>query len=211
MSLYFSPSTLGFFSERAHGQRQVRVTVTNESGEAVIQWEANPDCTIPNDAVEITPQERDELLDGQARGRVISATNDGKPCLVDPAPLPLADLAARKRDEIEAARDDAIAGGFEHTFGDTTDIVQTRERDRENITRLAVSAQRKPDAIFPFRAASNTEYRLTADEMLALHDAEQAHVSEQYRRSWELKAQLEQALEAEDREGIEAVAWLPGA
>ncbi|ABE58738.1 DUF4376 domain-containing protein [Chromohalobacter israelensis] len=120
---------------------------------------------------------------------------------------PLGDLAARKRDEIEAARDDAIAGGFEHTFGDTTDIVQTRERDRENITRLAVSAQRKPDATFPFRAASNTEYRLTADEMLALHDAEQAHVSEQYRRSWELKARLEQALEAEDREGIEAVTW----
>lgn len=118
---------------------------------------------------------------------------------------PIADLAARKRDEIEAARDDAIAGGFKHTFGDTTDIVQTRERDRENIIRLAVSAQRKPDATFPFRAASNTEYRLTADEMLALHDAEQAHVSEQYRRSWELKAQLEQALKAKDREGIEAV------
>lgn len=60
---------------------------------------------------------------------------------------------------------------------------------------------------FPFHAASNMEYQLTADEMLALHDAEQAHVSEQYRRSWELKAQLKQALEAEDREGIEAVEW----
>ncbi|WP_280569393.1 DUF4376 domain-containing protein [Chromohalobacter sp. 296-RDG] len=122
-------------------------------------------------------------------------------------PEPLEDLAQLKRRAIEAARDAAITAGFEYTFGDETDTVQMRQRDRENITGLAVSAQRSPDDTFEFRAKSNTKYELTADEMLALNDAKQAHISEQYRHSWELKEQLDAALEAEDREGIEAVEW----
>lgn len=123
----------------------------------------------------------------------------------EPLGEPLTDLAQRKRRAIEADCDDAIARGFEHTFGDTTDIVQTRQRDRENIMGLAVSAQRNPDNTFAFRAQSNTTYELSADEVLALADAAQEHVSEQYRHSWERKEALDQALKDEDQETIETL------
>lgn len=122
-------------------------------------------------------------------------------------PEALADVASRKRREIENARDAAIDDGFTHTFGDTNDVVQTRQRDRENLTGLAVSAQRHPDKTFQFRAKSNATYELTAYDMLALADAAQNHVSEQYGKSWQLKAQVDVALEAEDREGLEAIEW----
>ncbi|NVF16009.1 DUF4376 domain-containing protein [Vreelandella maris] len=122
-------------------------------------------------------------------------------------PESLADVAAKKKREIESARDAAIDDGFTHTFGDTDDVVQTRQRDRENLTGLAVSAQRHPDKTFQFRAKSNATYELTADDMLALADAAQDHVSEQYGKSWQLKAQVDSALEAEDREGLEAIEW----
>ncbi|MCI0508613.1 MAG: DUF4376 domain-containing protein [Chromohalobacter sp.] len=136
-----------------------------------------------------------------------SATESGRLCWVKIPAEPLADLAARKRRAIEAARDEAIAAGFEHTFGDTTDTVQMRARDRENIMGLAVSAQRNPEGTFAFRAESNAQYELTADEMLELAEAAQAHVSAQYQHSWQRKGEIDAALEAEVREGIETVEW----
>jgi len=162
----------------------------------------------PADAIEVSSAEWQKYGQGQPPdGKRRGADANGRPCWVEIPPEPLADLAARKRRAIETARDDAIAGGFEHTFGDATDTVQMRQRDRENIMGLAVSAQRNPEGTFEFRAESNAKYQLTADEMLELAEAAQAHVSAQYRRSWERKAEIEAALEAEDREGIKAVVW----
>lgn len=122
----------------------------------------------------------------------------------------LADLAQRKRRAIEAARDTAISAGFDYTFDGTTDVVQTRQRDRENIMGLAVSAQRNPESTFAFRARSNTTYELSADEVLALADAAQAHVSEQYSHSWQRKGEIDAALQAEDRAALEAIGWSEG-
>lgn len=132
---------------------------------------------------------------------------NGEPTLVERPPISLADLAIQKLAEIETARDAAINEGFTHTFGDTDDIVQTRQRDRENLTGLAVSAQRHADETFYFRAKSNATFELTAEEMLALADAAQAHVSQQYSKSWQLKAAIDAALKAEDRAAVEAVEW----
>jgi len=122
-------------------------------------------------------------------------------------PEPLADLATKKKREIESARDAAINEGFTHTFSDGGDIVKTRERDRENLTGLAVSAQRHTDRTFYFRAESNTTYELSAANVLALADAAQTHVSEQYAKSWQLKEQIEAALKAEDRSALENIKW----
>lgn len=122
-------------------------------------------------------------------------------------PSSLPDIAAAKRSEIETARGEAITDGFEHTFGDTTDTVQMRQRDRENITGLAVSAQRNPEGTFTFRAESNTEYTLTASEMLDLAEAVQSHVSTQYQHSWKLKGDIDTALESEDRETLNSITW----
>ncbi|MGQ7261196.1 DUF4376 domain-containing protein [Vreelandella sp. V005] len=135
------------------------------------------------------------------------ADENGRPTWVPIPPANLADLAARKRAELDSARDAAINEGFTHTFGETDDIVQTRQRDRENLTGLAVSAQRHTDEVFHFRAQSNATYELTASEMLALADAAQAHVSQQYAKSWQRKAEIEAALESEDRETLEAITW----
>ncbi|MCT8469451.1 DUF4376 domain-containing protein [Chromohalobacter canadensis] len=165
----------------------------------------------PDDAIEVSRKEwRTYGANSPPLGKTLGATAEGRPTWVDlPAsePLSLADLAKRKRRAIETARDDAIAGGFEHAFGDTTDTVQMRARDRENIMGLAVSAQRNPEGTFEFRAESNAKYQLTADEMLELADAAQAHASAQYQHSWQRKSEIDAALAAEDREGIKAIGW----
>lgn len=163
--------------------------------------------SMSDDSVKISREKYNELLTGQANGKKISADPNGNPILVDPPLQPLADLATRKRRAIETARDEAIAAGFEHAFGDETDTVQMRQRDRENITGLAVSAQRNPEGTFAFRAESNAQYELTADEMIELAEAAQAHVSAQYQHSWQRKGEIDAALEAEDREGLDAVEW----
>ncbi|MGM0783907.1 MAG: DUF4376 domain-containing protein [Pseudomonadota bacterium] len=121
-----------------------------------------------------------------------------------PDTRPLDEIRKAQQAVIEQARDAAIEGGFEHDFNGTLDTVQTRQRDRENITGLAVSAQRHPDATFQFRAGSNTTYELSADDMLALADAAQQHVSEQYATSWQLKADISAA---ETVDAIKAVVW----
>lgn len=126
---------------------------------------------------------------------------------IEQEPKTIEELAEEKRRDIEKARDAAIDDGFTHAFGDTDDVVQTRQRDRENLTGLAVSAQRHPDKTFQFRAKSNATYELTADDMLALADAAQTHVSDQYGKSWQLKAEIDAALEAEDRDALDAITW----
>lgn len=178
--MFYSQSTGGFYDPAIHGD------------------------TIPDDASEISSQQHAELFEGQRKGKRIISDEKGSPVLSEP---PLADLVKNKRREIESAREAAINEGFSHTFGDTADVVQTRQRDRENLTGLAVSAQRHPDKLFKFRAKSNSTYELTADDMLALADAAQDHVSQQYGKSWQLKADIDAALEAEDREALDAITW----
>jgi hypothetical protein len=187
--MFYSPSEKKFYSE-------VLFSRYKKTG----SW--------PEDAIEITPEEWEKYGQGQpAEGMQRGADENGRPSWVPIPPDNLDTLADRKRREIETARDAAINEGFTHTFGETDDIVQTRQRDRENLTGLAVSAQRHTEETFHFRAKSNATYELTASEMLALADAAQAHVSQQYAHSWQLKAEIDAALEAEDRDAIEAISW----
>jgi hypothetical protein len=70
MTIYYAASTGGFYDSEIHGDR------------------------IPADSTEIDELEHKQLLLGQAMGQVISATEEGIPCLKD-APLPTtAELAA---------------------------------------------------------------------------------------------------------------------
>lgn len=52
---------------------------------------SNPDCRIPSDAVAITADQHQALIEGQAAGKVIAADADGFPVLQDPPPPPPAD------------------------------------------------------------------------------------------------------------------------
>ena len=64
MSLYYSPSTKGFYHEDFHAEE--------------IQG-----CNIPTDAVEITEEYHRELFDGIAMGQQIVINQDGFPVLQD--------------------------------------------------------------------------------------------------------------------------------
>ncbi|NYS80153.1 DUF4376 domain-containing protein [Halomonas glaciei] len=164
--------------------------------------------TWPADAIAVSDAEWVTYTQGDPpQGMQRGGDENGRPAWVPIPPARIEALANRKRREIEAARDAAINAGFTHTFGDTEDVVQTRQRDRENLTGLAVSAQRHAAETYYFRAQSNATYELTASEMLALADAAQTHVSQQYAHSWQLKAEIDTALEAEDRPAIEAINW----
>lgn len=53
--------------------------------------------TMPSDVVEITSAYHAELLDGQAKGQIISWNDDGYPVLIDPPPPTPEELAAIER------------------------------------------------------------------------------------------------------------------
>lgn len=59
--MFTSKSTRGFYDPEIHG-------------------------SMPEDALEITPERHAELLAGQSKGKVITWGNDGFPVLVDPPP-----------------------------------------------------------------------------------------------------------------------------
>ena len=75
----FSKSTLGFYDPQI-----------------------NPPNSIPVDAVEITPEERAALLDGQSQGKLILSDAEGKPVLVDPLPTTHEQGKAIRSAEIKA-------------------------------------------------------------------------------------------------------------
>lgn len=124
------------------------------------------------------------------------------------APELLEQAKARKQADIEKVRDTAIEGGFSYAFTSGDDLVQTRQRDRENLLGLAVAAQQAIAAnaseVFNFRAGSNETYELTPAEMIAVATAAQEYVSAQYAHSWALKAQIDMATNQAD---LDAIVW----
>uniref|UniRef100_A0AB74UJT2 DUF4376 domain-containing protein n=1 Tax=Halomonas phage vB_HboP_4908 TaxID=3350578 RepID=A0AB74UJT2_9VIRU len=172
---------------------------------------ANPDSTLPNDAVEISQAEHQKLLEGQGRQRIISDGN-GHPTLADFEPEDLSQLIERKRREIDTARDTAFAVGLEYDFNGETDVVQTRPQDQINLLGLSAQAQRliaagQPSASLIFRGLKNVNRELSAMEIDVLTLAALGHIEEIYQKSWALKDQLDAAFKAENREAIEQLDW----
>lgn len=90
--MYFSSSTGGFYDEALHGSRTIEhVTADPDTGETLDRWtEPNPQCLIPDDAVEITSEQHAALIEGQSKGKHIVADANGHPVLQDP-PAPTAE------------------------------------------------------------------------------------------------------------------------
>ncbi|MBA2781166.1 DUF4376 domain-containing protein [Billgrantia kenyensis] len=121
-------------------------------------------------------------------------------------------LAARKRAEIDKARDQAFAAGLEYEIAGEPDVIQTRPQDQINLLALSAKAQRliaagQPDAVFTFRGLSNINRELTSVEMDELALAALAHIESIYQRSWDRKDALAEALEKDSREAIELIHW----
>lgn len=89
---------------------------------------------IPADAVEITPEQHDSLLQGQSEGRLITADENGYPILVDP-PAPTAEqLSAKAR----ADRDTKLTA--------TTWLVE-RHREEQETGTTTLTAQEYADLL----------------------------------------------------------------
>lgn len=84
MAIYYSQSTGGFYDDAIHK-------------------------TLPEDAVEISAEIRQSLLDGQSQGKRITAGDDGYPVLADEPQLSEAELLERERGAMVVSRFQAIA------------------------------------------------------------------------------------------------------
>jgi hypothetical protein len=58
-----------------------------------------------------------------------------------------------------------------------------------------------------FRGETNVTRKLTATEMDVMTMTALGHIENIYQQSWERKDAIRAALEAEDREALEAIAW----
>ncbi|WP_110676979.1 DUF4376 domain-containing protein [Salinicola sp. RZ23] len=189
MALFFSASVLSFFDSAIHRE-------------------------IPEDAVEVSHDEHQAMLEGQTSGQRWAADDTGHPMLVDPPQPTLAELANRQRATIESALAAALRAGMPYTLpGGSEDVIQTRpEEDEANLLGLAIEARDRraagdTDASMALRAQSNTVYSLTPAQMISLTDAAKAFKQRLLAKSWELKDAVSAAEAAGDREAIEAVVW----
>lgn len=143
---------------------------------------------------------------------LVEMTDDEVEAHLNPVPT-IDTLAARKRAEIDTARDTALQAGLSFTMPDgTQEKVQTRAQDEPNLLGLAIEArdlkaEGVTDPVLTLRAESNRNYHLTPQQMIELTDAAKNHKKLILAKSWQLKDAVDAALADEDREAIEAVKW----
>ncbi|PSJ23569.1 hypothetical protein CVH10_01515 [Halomonas sp. ND22Bw] len=153
------------------------------------------------------------LVDGSRHEITELGVEPPAEALDEAPPEPLGDLAARKRAEIETGLSAALYAGMPYTMPDgTDDVVQTRPEDESNLLGLAIEARDLRDggetgAVQELRAQSNALYAMTPEQMIAVTDAAKVFKKQQLARSWMRKDEIKAALEAGDRESIEAVVW----
>ena len=174
MSIFYSKSNQAFYDDQIHGR-------------------------LPEDAVDISPEQHAGLLAGQSQGKVIMPGRDGKPVLADPAPCPsstwdgekwhidpecAARLKAAQQEEvwerIKAKRYDSLRHGvYAESVGKW---FQTDDATRLQYLALALESVtggfKKP---INWKTMDNSFLRLTPELlreiMQAMHDNEQANFS----------------------------------
>jgi hypothetical protein len=131
---------------------------------------------------------------------------------IEQEPQSIDQLADDKLREIVAARDTAFADGLAYDIAGEPDTVQTRPQDQINLLGLNAKAQRliaagDTETRMDFRGESNVTRKLTATEMDVMTMTALAHIEGIYQKSWERKDAIRAALEAENREALEAIKW----
>lgn len=114
--LYWSATTNSFHSDVMDGPRTLLVDdptwqpYPDQANDTPPQVEVpNPHTTIPSDAVAISEHQREQLLEGQNQGLILTSDESGYPILEERPPFSLEELAAQKRREINAASVEALA------------------------------------------------------------------------------------------------------
>lgn len=130
-----------------------------------------------------------------------------------PAENPEADLSQLREQKVgdfERRRIQLEKDGCPFVFGETGDIVQTRdERDFININGVVTNAMLfksagVTDAVILFRAQSDTNYQLTPDQAIALGVAVAARSVHLYSIKWQLK---DAVIAAQTANEINAIQW----
>ena len=131
--MFYSKTTGGFYSRAIHGDN------------------------IPSDAVEITTEEHQALLEGQSQGKRIVADENGYPVLHDPPPLTLNGAKQVKLAEINAECDAEIEA-IKATYPDT-EVMSWDKQEMESRALLANATATTPliDSIASARGLGRVE------------------------------------------------------
>ncbi len=117
---------------------------------------------------------------------------------------------AAKLIEIGLAQSTALTAGVPFNFGQSMDTVQTRnERDLINISGMTtrailLRANAVTDPVIEFRAQSNTSYKITPEQAIALGETVAQHNEAIYQKAWALKDAITSATTTAE---LEAVQW----
>ena len=110
MAIFYHPATNGFYHEDVHGPRLIPAAQTTREIKAGKRpaMVSNPDCLIPEDAVEISAERYRGLIDAQSEGMAI-VNRTGKPVAVKQeearSPEEIAEIRRLSRDRRLASSD----------------------------------------------------------------------------------------------------------
>lgn len=161
MTLYFSKSTKGFYNSDIH-------------------------TTLPTDAVEITVDEYQILLDGQSQGLQISFPSSGKPSLVESSSLlSLIETKEKRKAFINSERNRVINEGmeFEGNVFDIDDV--SLSRISSVITAVNVSVP-LPEG-FTWRSKDNQNVPMDSTKLITFGATALGYFSSIMQKSWALK------------------------
>jgi hypothetical protein len=138
MTIFYSPSTSGFYDTAIHGERVLHEAdpATTEGEEPSLIEVPNSDCTIPMDAIEISPQEYESLMAAQAAGMAITAGTEGAPVAAPPAPPSADEVDRQLRQAVQRHLDaQAQAMGYDSistasTYADEPAVAQFQAEGR---------------------------------------------------------------------------------
>lgn len=148
MGMYYARTTVGFYDTVIHGNN------------------------IPADAVEISPEEHKALMQGQSEGKRIGADEEGRPILIVPPPLTLAETVTAKKAALAAYRYDKEVGGLTLPNGMK---VATDDRSKTLIAGARLDTMSDPTTLTNFKADSGW-IQIDAGTVAMISTAVAAHV-----------------------------------
>ena len=179
--MHYSKTTGGFYDASIHGD------------------------DIPDDAIEISAEEHQALIDGQTQGKSIVADANGYPVLANPPAPTLDELKAAKNTEINQERATANTSTFAHG-GKVFSCDQLSRSDIDGVNGYAALSGALPPG-FPgaWKAVDNSYLPIADVEAWKLfYTAMVAQGAANFAHAQELKAQLAAATTAE---AVAAIVW----
>jgi hypothetical protein len=192
MTMYYSKLRGGFFPDDIYGTKTV--LVLDETSDADIKpyvESLNPNCNLPEDAVEISDELYNQLLQDQSEGKVIDFT--GTMVVAKNAPVAtLAELKEKKKTEITKARAEASLGEFTY-LGKSISCDQLSRSDIDGTNGYVVSHNEFPGG-WPgaWKAVDNSYIPLTnTEDWKSFYSAMVTQGVANFIKSQTLKAQVD--------------------